>query len=231
MRKQRRKEAKHDGNHRRLQARELHRKGVGNGCRRCLSVHTLNRNRMSEVWKPIKGYEGIYEVSSYGRVRSIDHDVMQVCSFTGKLTCFRYKGKMLTPKESHGYLRVMLWGEKPVMRLIHRLVAQEFIPNPDNLPQINHKDENKLNNHVDNLEWCTGSYNTSYNHLQDRRYDNGAGARKRPIEQLTLDGQHIVTFESVCEAVRQTGFSNSAITDVLRGRHKTSHGYRWRYVE
>lgn len=98
-----------------------------------------------ELWKQIQGYEGLYAVSTYGNVMSL-----------------RSK-KILKPLNSHGYDRVVLSFKGKIERcLVHRLVAQAFIPNPDGLPQINHKDENKKNNFVDNLEWCTPLYNTRY---------------------------------------------------------------------
>lgn len=97
-----------------------------------------------EKWKSIKGFEGLYEVSDLGRVRSIKSDTI-------------LKGELL-----HGYKRVALFNEKYKKVFVHRLVADAFIPNPDGLPQINHKDEDKTNNCVDNLEWCTSKYNMNY---------------------------------------------------------------------
>ena len=114
---------------------------------------------MSELWRPIEGYEGLYEVSSYGRVRSLDRYV-KTCYEAYKLQ----KGKILNPgKDKDGYLQVSLHcNGKQHQRKIHRLVAQAFIENFDNLPMINHKDEDKTNNRVDNLEWCTAKYNANY---------------------------------------------------------------------
>lgn len=112
-----------------------------------------------EIWRPIVGYEGLYEVSSYGRVRSLDRYVK--CDYE------RYrlhKGKVLSPaKDRYGYLSVVLsCNGKHKTITVHRIVAQAFIPNPDNLPEINHRDEDKINNRVDNLEWCTAKYNMNY---------------------------------------------------------------------
>ena len=108
---------------------------------------------MIEEWRPIEGYEGLYEVSSYGRVRSLDRFYYRL-----------HKGKVLSPtKDRYGYLTVTLnYNGKSKTIKIHRLVAQAFLPNPDNLPQVNHKNEVKSDNCVDNLEWCDAKYNNKY---------------------------------------------------------------------
>lgn len=119
-----------------------------------------------EEWKSIPGYEGLYEISSYGRVKSLDRYV-KVKSKSYRLQ----KGKMLSPiKNKYGYLQVFLCcnGKYKIIS-VHRLVALTFIPNPDNLPMINHKDEVKTNNSVDNLEWCTEKYNSNYKGVLKRR--------------------------------------------------------------
>ena len=117
-----------------------------------------------EIWRPIVGYEGLYEVSSYGRVRSLDRYVNN--------NSFR-KGKVLSPgKDTIGYLFVVLScnGKCKTIR-VHRLVAQAFIPNPDNLPEINHINEDKTDNRVDNLEFCNRKYNINYGSRKDKVKD------------------------------------------------------------
>lgn len=103
---------------------------------------------MDEVFRPVEGYEGLYEVSNLGRVKSLKWG----------------KERILKPgMDGCGYLKANLYKEGKIKHfMVHRLVAQAFIPNPEGLPQINHKDEDKTNNRVDNLEWCTAKYNSNY---------------------------------------------------------------------
>ena len=110
---------------------------------------------IEEIWKPVVGYEGLYEVSSLGIVRSLDR--------YDSRNCFR-KGRILKLNDNgRGYLDVQLCSNGKVKHhLVHRLVAEAFIPNPYNLPQVNHRDENPSNDNVDNLEWCDAKYNINY---------------------------------------------------------------------
>ena len=117
-----------------------------------------------EEWRSIPGYEGLYEVSSYGRVKSLEK--------------YRYnngrkqllKERILKPHNTKGYFMICLYKNKTYKSYqIHRLVAQVFIPNPDNLPEVNHRDENPGNNNVENLEWCDHKYNMNYNDVLKRR--------------------------------------------------------------
>lgn len=125
---------------------------------------------IEEIWKPVVGYEGLYEVSSYGRVKSL-------CKYDSR-NRFRDGRIIRLFTDGLGYLRAQLYSNsKRKSFLVHRLVAQAFIPNPDNLPQVNHRDENPSNDNVDNLEWCDGKYNVNYgtriDRIRDIRLKNG----------------------------------------------------------
>lgn len=128
---------------------------------------------MTEIWKDITGYEGYYQVSNLGRIRSLDRYV-----FNGQ-AYYLVKGSIKVLRHNNwGYCQVKLSkGDKTKMFLVHRLVASAFIPNPDNLPCVNHIDEDKTNNCVDNLEWCSIAYNNAYNGLNSRRVSVTATAR------------------------------------------------------
>ena len=171
---------------------------------------------MEEIWKPI-GYEG-YEVSNLGRVKSYKYD--------------KINGKIMKPyKNTKGYLQIdlQLDGRKRENRVhlsVHRLVAIAFIPNPDNLPQVNHKDEDKTNNCVDNLEWCTNDYNAHYGTHIERV------AEKIRVPIYSVDEQgNIEHFPGVREADRivsgkEYGIS-APISMCLNGKRKTAYGRQW----
>lgn len=124
---------------------------------------------MSEEWRPIEGYEGLYEVSNTGRVRSLD---MYVKIGYGNYRLHKGKVISLLKKGEYGYIQVNLcYNGKLYKKYVHRLVAQAFIPNPDNLPEVNHKDEDKTNNSVENLEWCDRKYNMNFGTVRIRERD------------------------------------------------------------
>jgi hypothetical protein len=139
-----------------------------------------------------------------------------------------YKGRILKPHLNNmGYATVDLQIHKKVdRRLISRMVAEAFLPNPDNLPCVNHKDQNPANNHVSNLEWCTVQYNVTYANAIELR----TVQYSKPIEQLTLDGRHVAYYKSAGEAERLKGYDHTNIGRVANGKQIQYRGYKWRYV-
>ena len=133
---------------------------------------------MEEIWKDIEGYEGLYQVSNLGRVRSLDRVVIRPHPKDKHLCEYKIKGRILVQLPlTSGYLFVHLHKEQMhIQATVHRLVAMAFVPNPHNYPCINHKDENKHNNFVSNLEWCTSSYN--------KRYGTGRKSRSEGMKKV-----------------------------------------------
>ena len=181
---------------------------------------------MSKAWKEIKGYEGRYLISSSGDVISLKYGNSN-------------KAKMLTWKVNNkGYAWVELRknGIKE-HKLIHRLVAEAFMSKPDGLDLINHKDENPLNNDVDNLEWCNASYNARYSleRHPERRSNGKNGCRygrnmTLAVLQLDKDGNIIKVWENARTVFLETGMSDWGIAEVCRGNRHTAYGYLWRYA-
>lgn len=139
-----------------------------------------------------------------------------------------YKGKLLKILEMLPYSQVNLCGKK---KYIHRLVAESFIENPLNLPQVNHKDENKRNNNVNNLEWCTCKYNNNYGTARERAIQKNRGKtiNNKMILQLNDNFEIISIYNSVMEASKITKIDNSVIGKVANGKYKKAGGYYWRW--
>lgn len=175
---------------------------------------------MDEIWRDIEDYEGLYQVSDLGRVRSLDHYAK---SKGGSLHFV--KGRILKgTKYKNGYLCVMLCKNGIAKHhYIHRLAGEAFIPNPDNLPEIDHINRIRTDNRLENLRWA-----------DDRlQYDN-SGTRKslsKPVLQYTLDMEFVAEYPSTAEAERQTGINNSKICQVCKGKRKSAGGYIWKYKE
>lgn len=188
---------------------------------------------MEEQWKPIEGYEGIYEVSSLGRVRSLDRIVPALSNRTGTIIDYHRKGRILKQRKVFGgYMAVgfeVKGDNRHENHFVHRLVARAFVPGYREGMDVNHKDEDKTNNRADNLEWCDRQYNINYGTGKWRRRKFNA----RPVEQLTLDGQHVARYDNIADAARAVGCDPSTISGVCRGKpcSKTAKGYRWRYTD
>lgn len=174
-----------------------------------------------EIWKDIKAYEGLYQISNSGNVRSLDRYE------TNGRTMILYKGKMLSKAISHsnkGYYIVSLSKKgKSTKKYIHRLIAEAFIPNPNNYPCINHKNENKLDNRIENLEWCTDIYNINYGNRNKKASKN---ISKR-IVQISKDNKIIKVWDSIDKAQKELKISN--ISSCCLNKRKTSGGYIWKY--
>lgn len=177
-----------------------------------------NFNIEKEVWKDVSGFEGYYQVSNLGRVRSLDRKV-----WSEKRGIFHFqKGRVLKPVNIHGYWRVLLSKDgKPAKAIVHRLVAGAFLPNPENLEYVNHKDENKSNNRLENLEWCTPKYNVYY----------GENSTTRPVIATNIYTGEQTKYTSMMDAARVGGFNPSHISKVCRGKLKTHKQHYWKYLE
>lgn len=200
---------------------------------------------MSEIWKDIPGFEGLYQVSNLGRVKRLP------------------LGKQYPSRQTHnnirrvhvknGYEQVNLSKcNKVKWFAVHRLVALAFLPNPDNFPCVNHKDENKLNNKVENLEWCSRSYNARYgtakqrqlatlkerdpNNLRtqkglDTRKINGRQNARKSVIQMTMDGTIVNVFPSMSDAAKMTRSCLASICNCCKGLRKSTNKYKWKYED
>lgn len=171
---------------------------------------------MQEIWKDVKGFEGLYQVSNMGNVKSLGRKVYN----------YFQKERILQPAKINGYLRVALFKDSHCKNyLVHRLVAEHFITNPDNKPQINHKDGNKENNVWTNLEWNTSKENNMH------AFKNGLNKphNMRKIIQYDLNGNFIKKWNSIIEASKNLKINSGNLSSTLNGKFKTCGGYKWKY--
>ena len=180
---------------------------------------------MIEIWKDIPTLEGRYQVSSYGRIRSLRVD--------GSI------GKMRSlSKTRDGYLHFCYVsnGKRNMMR-VHRAVAMAFLPNPNNYPCVNHRDEDKTNNYCDNLEWCSVKYNSNYGTRNHRLSAilGGLNLKRKTAKAICqidkTTGMVISTYRSIDDAVIALGLSTrSHVSECYAGKRKSAHGYYWKYA-
>ena len=165
-----------------------------------------------EIWRDVVGLEGIYKISSKGRVFSIRSN------------------RCLKPKiDKYGYKVVTLCVQgKRCHRTIHRLVAEAFIPNLENKPTVNHINEDKLDNSVENLEWATVAENVNHGSRNERMARTKS---RKPVIQLTLDGEFITEWAGAKEAGRKTGINRRCISKCCKGERLSAGGYKWMYKE
>ena len=177
-----------------------------------------------ETWREIAGYEGLYAISSLGRIKRLEHWKNQKTARSDKY--YQYKKlseKILRPYSNGRYETIDLSKDNVVTTyLVHRLVAINFIDNPNNLPEVNHKDCNGLNNRADNLEWCDRTYNINY-------ADRTLKAAKA-IEKKVLCVETGVVYDSGTKAANALGLLKSKISQVCNGKRATTGGLHWRFV-
>lgn len=202
-------------------------------------VNTQLENLNGEVWKDITGYEGCYQISNMGRVKSLDRMVNSARSSTGLRlskgrilkTYYAKYGKCRKNRNiENAYELIHLYkGVHEKAYSIHRLVAEAFIPNPNNLPQVNHKDENPANNRASNLEWCDSVYNANYGTRNERvsahRQD------KTPVNQFSLNGEFIAHYESLTMAAKSTNVEIRLISATCRGLQPYAAGFVWKFAD
>lgn len=192
-----------------------------------------------ELWKDIKNYEGLYQISNYGRVKALEKSV-----WTGKY--FKYYPEIILKltSDKDGYLCITLHKDgKAKSFKVHRLVAEAFIPNPDNKPTVNHKNGDKTKNYVDNLEWMTNKENTAHarrtglmkeNQYGKNNYMYGKYGKDNPnsisVIQIDKNTNNVIKeFYSIIDAQREININATHIIDVCKGRRKTAGGYKWKY--
>ena len=179
---------------------------------------------MENEWKPVVNYEGLYEVSSDGKIKSVAR-IIKDCNGNTRVWHERI---MKYAKDKDGYFRVQLSKNgKATSKLVHRIVAEAFIENPEKLPLINHKDENKNNNNYKNLEWCDAKYNSNYGNAIEKR----VSSRRIPI--LAIKKNKILYFNSIADASRELGLNRANVIGCLKNHYgrKTAKGWVFEYAE
>jgi len=172
---------------------------------------------MKEVWRDVTGYEGFYKVSNLGNVKTTKRSFLK----TDKTIC-NVKEKILKPwKDSRGYMQVKLYKNfDKKIKMLHRIVLEAFEPNVKNLEQVNHKDENPLNNKLENLEWCTREYNMNYG--------NRIKKISKPVLQFNKENEFMKRWRSAREA-EKNGYCSVCICYCCKGKIKTHKGFIWKY--
>lgn len=186
-----------------------------------------------EFWKPVSGFEGLYEVSDIGRVRSVFYRKSR-----GPIIMKFYRHSNYYGDDDNRYRIVTLWRDKRKYKIfVHRLVAEAFLPNPDKKKEVDHINGIRYDNRVDNLRWVTRSENRQNPISKQRMREAHRGcfgslnSHHHSVSQFTLDGKFIRQWESISAAVREIGIGQSSISLCCSGRYKSAGGYIWRYKE
>jgi hypothetical protein len=186
----------------------------------------LGTKGMKEIWKYIENFYGYYEVSNRGRIRSVDRYVDHRFGYS-QLRKGKMK-KITLDKDGYGLLHLYK-NNKNHTRKAHRLVLQAFVPNPENKPQVNHINGNKLDNRVENLEWCTDKENKIHAFATGLRNHNSI---KKKVLMSSKDNEPLLIFDSITEASRETGINLGNICSCCKGKiYKTVGGYKWSYYK
>ena len=188
---------------------------------------------MQEEWRDIEGYERLYQVSSLGRVKSVERQ--NTYKNNGKVKTFHKKERILSLVNGrYNYKLVTLAKKgKRTMYRVHRLVAEAFIPNPDNKPQVNHIDEDKSNNRADNLNWMTAMENMHWGSCLEKTHSKKnykAEAAKRMVPVIAVKNSKEQFFDSIKSASEELGLYRSAISQCLSGKQHETGGYSFRYA-
>lgn len=185
---------------------------------------------MNEVWKDIKDYEGLYQVSNVGNVKSMDRNIIR----NGKLSKIKSKICKKYITKTGNYVEVELYkNSKKLRKKLHRLVAEAFISNPENKPQVNHINGIKTDNRVENLEWCTARENTVHA-IKNKLNVVGRHCKENPhnkkVNQYSIKGEYIKTWDSMRDAEIRLGIYRSDISRCCRKLKDNAGGYKWEYV-
>ena len=180
----------------------------------------------NEVWKDVPNYEGIYKASNFGRIKMVKRTLID--SLGKKIN---KKEHILKPRTGNRYYMIALYknGKREDL-LLHRVIAQTFIPNPENKPFVNHKDENCFNNCSDNLMWCTQKENMNWGTINERMSKNSKSKRK--VNQYDMDGNYIKTWDCMTDFYKSKGLKlKTGIIECCKGRRQSHMGYKWKYAD
>lgn len=180
----------------------------------------------NEVWKDVPNYEGIYKASNFGRIKMVKRTLTD--SLGKKIN---KKEHILKPRTGNRYYMIALYknGKREDL-LLHRVIAQTFIPNPENKPFVNHKDENCFNNCSDNLMWCTQKENMNWGTINERMSKNSKSKRK--VNQYDMDGNFIKQWDCMTDFYKSKGLKlKTGIIECCKGRRQSHMGYKWKYAD